>query len=938
MLALATGESVRGVAGSATAITYTLTGDEKGVSDAFKVLAQGQLPAAAAAIYTVPASTVSLVSQIYLANTTAGALTVTLYINGVAASNQIVRLSVPANGSVTGDRSGWRTYDSTGAVVSTSPLVLTGAVTGSGSGTIATTLAADVVTNTELANMAQATFKMRAAAAGTGDPIDGTAAQAKTALAIANTDVSGLGTLSTQSGTFSGTHSGSSSGTNTGDQTITLTGPVTGTGTGSFATAVTADAITNTELGNMAAATFKMRALGAGTGDPIDGTPTQAKTALAIANTDVSGLGTLSTQSGTFSGTHSGTSSGSNTGDQTITLTGNVTGSGTGSFAATIGAAQVTQAMQTNVAANTITGEFTGTAAAPQSLALAVNTFPARASTGNVAAKAVSDAGLAWLAYNTVALETAALNAATTSAQGMMSAADKIKLDNIWVDVTSNPLGTYNTSQTAAQNITGINAIMAAAPNGSTLFFPPNANPYLNNAAWTFPNKMFSFLGRGSNRAGSPATAFTEIRWNANVAASLLVLPGSGNGWYTTFRNLTFTTTVDQTVGTLFDANGNVGTNFDECAFQSAGGFFLDVLTFGGGAGSNSGNSASINGCNIQGFKGNGVLVNSAGSSLTLTDSVVQGQWGTTAQAATACIRAKWVGALQIIGCDILGGTNNILSDPTAASSEVCASLQCTNTYFDSAFGSCIKVSGTGATVRGKFDTCTFTTNTGGTAFAAVELAGSFVYGVGAQDIAFVNCNIYNTFGTTGATNGVLISNVADVSFVNCKVAGWATGYNITPMASNKTNVQIIGGTVGPSGGYAGNTTGFTIGAGAYKGLQIRGNNCVGNTTALTLGAVTVNAGEGALFAITDNAGINPKGSVTTPAYPATTVTVTNTTGFRCMVMQKLAATTTTALTINGVASVVPNVIQTISYTLDPGGTMAIAFTGTAGTWVWHAN
>lgn len=36
---------------------------------------------------------------------------------------------------------------------------------------------------------------------------------------IPNTDITGLGTLSTQNGTFSGTHSGTSSGTNTGDQT-----------------------------------------------------------------------------------------------------------------------------------------------------------------------------------------------------------------------------------------------------------------------------------------------------------------------------------------------------------------------------------------------------------------------------------------------------------------------------------------------------------------------------------------------------------------------------------------------------------------------------------------------------------------------------------------------------------------------------------------------
>jgi hypothetical protein len=74
-----------------------------------------------------------------------------------------------------------------------------------------------------------------------------------------------------------------------------------------------------------------------------------------IANTDVSGLGNLSTQSGTFSGTSSGT----NTGDQTITLTGNVTGSGPGSFVATIGALQVVNSM---IAAGTIdlTAKVTG--------------------------------------------------------------------------------------------------------------------------------------------------------------------------------------------------------------------------------------------------------------------------------------------------------------------------------------------------------------------------------------------------------------------------------------------------------------------------------------------------------------------------------------------------------------------------------------------------
>ena len=63
---------------------------------------------------------------------------------------------------------------------------------------------------------------------------------------------------------------------------------------------------------------------------------------------DVTGLGTLATQSGTFSGTSSGT----NTGDQTFALTGDVTGSGTGTFAATLSASGVTAGTYASVTVN----------------------------------------------------------------------------------------------------------------------------------------------------------------------------------------------------------------------------------------------------------------------------------------------------------------------------------------------------------------------------------------------------------------------------------------------------------------------------------------------------------------------------------------------------------------------------------------------------------
>lgn len=53
---------------------------------------------------------------------------------------------------------------------------------------------ADSITNNELANMAQSTIKGRAAAAGTGDPQDLTAAQVKTLLAIVAADISDFAT------------------------------------------------------------------------------------------------------------------------------------------------------------------------------------------------------------------------------------------------------------------------------------------------------------------------------------------------------------------------------------------------------------------------------------------------------------------------------------------------------------------------------------------------------------------------------------------------------------------------------------------------------------------------------------------------------------------------------------------------------------------------
>ena len=69
--------------------------------EAYKKLAQGELPVAAGALYTVPASTEAIIKHIKFVNQTAGALTITLWIDGAADADLWLSptTEIPANGS-----------------------------------------------------------------------------------------------------------------------------------------------------------------------------------------------------------------------------------------------------------------------------------------------------------------------------------------------------------------------------------------------------------------------------------------------------------------------------------------------------------------------------------------------------------------------------------------------------------------------------------------------------------------------------------------------------------------------------------------------------------------------------------------------------------------------------------------------------------------------
>jgi hypothetical protein len=116
MITLGVAEFIEGVAGTATAVTYTFSGDEhRSRSNAFKIIAQGQLPLATGTLYTSPSSTHALIKNITLVNTTSSSVTgVKLFINGAVDSKELCSLTMPGNSMFIFNQDGWKLMDKNG--------------------------------------------------------------------------------------------------------------------------------------------------------------------------------------------------------------------------------------------------------------------------------------------------------------------------------------------------------------------------------------------------------------------------------------------------------------------------------------------------------------------------------------------------------------------------------------------------------------------------------------------------------------------------------------------------------------------------------------------------------------------------------------------------------------------------------------------------------
>lgn len=164
---------------------------------------------------------------------------------------------------------------------------LTGDVTTAG-GALATTIAASAVTNAKMAVMAANTFKANNTG-GSTNPTDITTAQAKTLLAIASTDVSGLGSLATASSVSLTTQA---TGTLQAAQEPAHTGDVTNTA-GSLALTIANNVVTNAKSAQMAALTIRGNNTG-GTANVADLTVAQVNAILPVVTGTLNGLAPLS--------------------------------------------------------------------------------------------------------------------------------------------------------------------------------------------------------------------------------------------------------------------------------------------------------------------------------------------------------------------------------------------------------------------------------------------------------------------------------------------------------------------------------------------------------------------------------------------------------------------------------------------------------------------
>ena len=316
----------------------------------------------------------------------------------------------------------------------------------------------------------------------------------------------------------------------------------------------------------------------------------------AITPTSVAASGTVTGSN--LSGTHTGTSSGTNTGDQTISLTGDVTGTGTGSFAATIANSAVTLSKLATLSTysrllgSTPSGTSVSELILGTNLSITGNTLNAAGSGGTVTSTSVTTAnGVSGTVANptTTPAITIALGAITPSSVASTGALSGTNLSgtntgdqtiSLTGDVTGTGTGSFaatiaNSAVTLAKlaTLSTNSRLLGSTPSGTSVselivgtnlsitgntLNATSTGGTVTSASVTTANGV---SGTVANPTTTPAISLTLGAITPSSVASTGALSGT---------NLSGTNTGDQTIALTGDVTGTGTGSFAATIANSA--------------------------------------------------------------------------------------------------------------------------------------------------------------------------------------------------------------------------------------------------------------------------------------------------------------------------------------------------------------------------------